>query len=81
MLKVLAGYPVKRRRRRANSCSGTGLLGSARIASRAATTWDVVSMASWCIWSMIHRSVKGGGKTYHWGVDVQRKGVPFASAG
>ena len=55
MLKVLAGYPVKLRRRRANSCSGTGLLGSARIASRAATTWDVVSMAARCIWSMIHR--------------------------
>ena len=39
MLKVLAGYPVKLRRRRANFCFGTGLLGSARIASRAATTW------------------------------------------
>ena len=55
MLKVLAGYPVKLLRRRANSCSGTGLLGSASMAPGAATTWEVVNMAARCIWSMIHR--------------------------
>ena len=48
-------YPFKLRRRRANSCFGTGHLGSSCIASKAAATWDVVSMVARCMWSMIHR--------------------------
>ena len=51
----LRSYSFKLRSRRANSCFGTGHLGSSCIASKAATTWDVVSMAAWCMWSMIHR--------------------------